>query len=100
MLRMQQEVILKCFNTVVNNLSQKVDSIMCDVQDSRTSINLVSTEQEKNLEKINNEITIIKKEVKNEILLNVNDRNLIKQHKEKLIDLEDQSRKNNLQINV
>ena len=51
MLKIQTNTILACFNQVVNNLSSKVDGIMCDVRDLKTSLNYISTDHE---EKINN----------------------------------------------
>ena len=39
MMKIQQDTMLACFNQVVENLSRKVDSIMCDVQDLKTGLN-------------------------------------------------------------
>ena len=72
--------------------------IMCDVQELKTSLNFMGVDQRDALSKINADITIIKKGLNSTQLLNSNDRNLVKQHTEKLVDLEDRSRRSNLRI--
>ena len=98
MMRVQQETMIACFNNTVKNLSEKVDMIMCDVQELKTSLNFMGVDQRDALSKINADITIIKKGLNSTQLLNSNDRNLVKQHTEKLVDLEDRSRRSNLRI--
>ena len=58
MLKIQMDTILACFNQVVNNLSSKVDGIMCDVQDLKTSLNYISTDQEEKINNIAGNITL------------------------------------------
>ena len=98
MMKVQQETMLACFNNTVKNLSDKVDSIMCDVQELKTSLNFMGVDQREALNKINADVTIMKKDLSNTQLLNSNDRNMVKQHSEKLVDLEDRSRRSNLRI--
>ena len=98
MLKIQMDTILACFNQVVNNLSIKVDGIMCDVQDLKTSLNFISTDQEEKIKNVTREIAVIKNELKNTQLLNLEERKAMKDSKEKLVDLEDRSRRNNLRI--
>ena len=61
MMRVQQETMIACFNNTVKNLSEKVDMIMCDVQELKTSLNFMGVDQRDALSKINADITIIKK---------------------------------------
>ena len=98
MLNIQMDTILAFFNQVVSNLSSKVDEIMCDVQDLKTSLNYISTDHEEKINNIAGNITHVKKEIHNINLLNLEDRKDIKQSKGKVIDLEDRSRRNNLRI--
>ena len=39
MMKVQQETMMAYFNQVVENLEKKVDGVMCDVQDIKTSLN-------------------------------------------------------------
>ena len=50
------------------------------------------------MKKINDDVAQVVKDMKNTQLLNNNDRNVLKFQKEKLTDLEDRSRRNNLRI--
>ena len=61
-------------------------------------MNFTGVDKRDALSKINADITIIRKSLSGTHLLNSNDRNLVKQHTEKLVDLEDRSRRSNLQI--
>ena len=92
------DTILACFNQVVSNLSQKVDGIMCDVQDLKTSLNFISTDFEEKVKNISDNVTLVKKEISNTNLLNHDDRTAVKYNREKLVDLEDRSRRNNLRV--
>ena len=38
MIRVQQEAIMACFNNVMGNISNKVDGIIRDVQELKTSL--------------------------------------------------------------
>ena len=98
MLKIQMDTILACFNQVVSNLSQKVDGIMCDVQDLKTSLNFISTDFEEKVKNISDNVTLVKKEISNTNLLNHDDRTAVKYNREKLVDLEDRSRRNNLRV--
>ena len=98
MLKVQMDTILACFNQVVSNLSQKVDGIMCDVQDLKTSLNFISTDFEEKVKNISDNVTLVKKEISNTNLLNHDDRTAVKYNREKLVDLEDRSRRNNLRV--
>ena len=61
-------------------------------------MNFTGVDKRDALSKINADITIIRKSLSSTHLLNSNDRNLVKQHTEKLVDLEDRSRRSNLRI--
>ena len=98
LMRVQQEAMLACFNNTVKNLSEKVDMIMCDVQELKTSLNFMGSEQRETLDKVNADIRCVKTDLNGTNLFNNHDRNLLKQHSEKLIDMEDRSRRNNLRI--
>ena len=90
LLKVQQQTMLACFNQMIENLSHKVDGIMCDVQDLKTSINFISDDAEKKFENIKKNTERVEFEIKNVHLLNTEERDSLKeQHKEKLIDLED-----------
>ena len=41
MMKIQQDAMLSCFSSMLNNLTQKVDTIMCDVQDLKSSMSFV-----------------------------------------------------------
>ena len=69
---------------------------MCDVQDLKTNLNYISTDHEEKINNIAGNITHVKKEIHNINLLHLEDRKDIKQSKEKVIDLEDRSQRNNL----
>ena len=98
MMKIQQDTMLACFNQVVENLSRKVDSIMCDVQDLKTGLNFMSAEHVEKFKEISTDIKLVKTEVFNTKMLSVDERNVMKQHSVKLINLEDRSRRNNLRI--
>ena len=59
MLKVQMDTILACFNQVVSNLSPKVDAIMCDVQDLKTSLNFISTDFEEKVKNISDNVTLV-----------------------------------------
>ena len=98
LLKVQQQTMLACFNQMIENLSHKVDGIMCDVQDLKTSINFISDDAEKKFENIKKNTERVQFEIKNVHLLNTEERDSLYEHKEKLIDLEDRQRRNNLRI--
>ena len=98
LLKVQQQTMLACFNQMIENLSHKVDGIMCDVQDLKTSINFISDDAEKKFENIKKNTERVQSEIKNVHLLNTEERDSLYEHKEKLIDLEDRQRRNNLRI--
>ena len=98
MIRIQQEAIMACFNNVMGNISNKVDGIIRDVQELKTSLEFTNDIQENKLSVINKTIEKVQEELKNTTFINYEDRLLIKQQKEKVIDLEDRSRRNNLRI--
>ena len=98
MIRVQQEAIMACFNNVMGNISNKVDGIIRDVQELKTSLEFTNDIQENKLSVINKTIEKVQEELKNTTFINYEDRLLIKQQKEKVIDLEDRSRRNNLRI--
>ena len=98
LLKVQQQTMLACFNQMIENLSHKVDGIMCDVQDLKTSINFISDDAEKKFENIKKNTERVQFEIKNAHLLNTEERDSLYEHKEKLIDLEDRQRRNNLRI--
>ena len=98
LLKVQQQTMLACFNQMIENLSHKVDGIMCDVQDLKTSINFISDDAEKKFENIKKNTERVQFEIKNVHLLNTEERDLLYEHKEKLIDLEDRQLRNNLRI--
>ena len=98
LLKVQQQTMLACFNQTIENLSRKVDGIMCDVQDLKTSINFISDDTEEKFKNIKKNTEKVQDVIKNVQLLNAEERDSLKEHKEKLIDLEDRSRRNNLRI--
>ena len=98
MMKIQQNTMLACFNSVVENLSKKVDGILCDVQDLKASLNFMSKDYEGKFEYITNNVDVLKKEMNNTKILNAADHNLVKEHAEKLVDIEDRSRRNNLRV--
>ena len=98
MLKVQMDTILACFNQVVSNLSQKVDGIMCDVHDLKTNLNFIGTDFEEKVKNISDNVTLVKKEISNTNLLNHDDRTAVKYNGEKLVDLEDSSRRNNMRV--
>ena len=98
LLKVQQQTMLACFNQMIENLSHKVDGIMCDVQDLKTSINFISDDAEKKFENIKKNTERVQFEIKIVHLLNTEERDSLYEHKEKLIDLEDRQRRNNLRI--
>ena len=51
MMKVQQDTMLACFNNNIKSLSEKVDNIMCDVQDLKTSLNYIGADKTKNWEK-------------------------------------------------
>ena len=98
MICVQQEATMACFNNVMGNISNKVDGIICDIQELKTSLEFTNDMQENKLSLINKTIEKVQDELQNTTFLNSEDRLLIKQQKEKVIDLEDRSRRNNLRI--
>ena len=52
LLKVQQQTMLACFIQMIENLSHKVDGIMHDVQDLKTSINFISDDAEKKFKNI------------------------------------------------
>ena len=89
---------MACFNQVVENLSKKVDGVMCNVQDIKTSLNFSSNDYDKKFTKITNDINKLNYELKKTNLFLCEDNAMIKVQKEKVTDLEDRSRHNNLRI--
>ena len=65
--------MLACFNQVVENLSRKVDSILCDVQDLKTGLNFVSAEHVEKFKEISTDIKLMKTEVSNTKMLSVDE---------------------------
>ena len=53
MMKVEQETMLACFNNTVNNFSDNVDNIMCDLQELKTSLNFMGVDQREALNKIN-----------------------------------------------
>ena len=92
------QVQMACFNEIVQNLSKKVDNIMCDVQDLKTSFNYTNAHHEEKINEFANNIERVKIEISNTKLLNVQERVELKTQARKLTDLEDRSRRNNLRI--
>ena len=76
MMRVQQETMLSCFNNTVKNLSEKVDMIMCDVQELKTSLNFMGSDQREALDKVNADIRCMKTDLNGTNLFNNHDRNL------------------------
>ena len=89
---------LACFNQIVENLSKKVDNIMCDVQDLKTSFNFTNLDHEERFKKVSKDIETIKLDISNTKICNYEERSEVKYQAKKLIDLEDRSRRNNLRI--
>ena len=96
LMRVQQEAIMACFNNVIENVSSKVDNIIRDVQEIKTSMEFTSDMQNTKIKNVNERIDEVKKELTRTSLLNADDR--LKQQKEKVVDLEDRSRRNNLRL--
>ena len=93
-----QETMLASFSKVVDTLSNKVDYILCDVQDLKTSLNIVTKDYESKFSDITNNVYILKKERKYTRVLNARDYEVVQQQTERLTDIEDRSRRNNLRI--
>ena len=98
LMKVQQETMLACFSKVVDTLSNKVDNILCDVQDLKTSLNFVTKDYESKFADITNNVYILKKEITDTKVLNARDHGVVQQQTEKLVDIEDRSRRNNLRI--
>ena len=98
MMKVQQETMMACFNQVVENLSKKVDGVMCDVQDIKSSLNFSSNDYDQKFIKITNDINKLNDEFKKTNLFLCEDNSMLKIQKEKVTDLEDRSRRNNLRI--
>ena len=60
MMKIQEDDILSCFSSMLNNLTQKVDTIMCDVQDIKGSMSFCGGVNEEKFVSIQSEITLIK----------------------------------------
>ena len=98
MMKVQQETMLACFSKVVDTLSNKVDNILCDVQNLKTNLNFVTKDYETKFADITNNVYILKKELTDTRVLNARAHGVVQQHTEKLVDIEDRSRRNNLMI--
>ena len=98
MMKVQKEAILSCFNMIVENLSKKVDNIMCDLQDLKSGVNHMGEKNHEKFVEVDRKLDIVKHEIKSSKEYYLNDHEAIKHHSEKIIDLEDRSRRNNLRI--
>ena len=96
MICVQQNEIMACFKNIMENISNKVDGTIRDVQELKTSLEFSNDIQENKLNVINKTIEKVEYELKNITFLNSQDRLVIEQQKQKVIDLEDRSRRNNL----
>ena len=63
MMKIQQDAMLSCFSSMLNNLTQKVDTIMCDVQDLKSSMSFCGAVNEEKFVNIQSEITLIKDDI-------------------------------------
>ena len=79
----QQEAIMACFNDVIENVSSKVDNIIRDVQEIKTSMEFTSDMQENSIKNGNEGTNEVKKELTRTALLNVDDQLLLKQRNKK-----------------
>ena len=98
MMKIQQDAMLSCFSSMLNNLTQKVDTIMCDVQDLKSSMSFCGGVNEEKFVNIQSEITLIKDDIFKRNTVNNADTEKLLEHSNKLVDLEDRSRRNNLRI--
>ena len=69
---------LACFNQIVDNLSKKVDNIMCDVQHLKTSFNFTNLDHEERFKKVTKDIETIKLDISNSKVSNYEERSEIK----------------------
>ena len=72
MMKVQQDTMLVCFNQIVCNLSSKVDNIMCDVQDIKTSLNFITNNYDDKFKNLETSINYLKHDIseKQSIMLN------------------------------
>ena len=98
MMKVQQDTMLACFNNNIKSLSEKVDNIMCDVQDLKTSLNYIGADKDEKLGKVDIDISKIKNEFVQLTNYQAKIYNDTKELKKKSVELEDRNRRNNLRV--
>ena len=71
---------------------------MCDLQDLKSGVNHMGEKNHEKFVEVDRKLDIVKHEIKSSKEYYLNDHEAIKHHSEKIIDLEDRSRRNNLRI--